>query len=400
MLDVQKYLQNHTLNQLSETHGVYGKIKGHKFSLNYDQIEARESDKLAQQCRGLVLHHTHSALNLDTVVGDTKIMAYPFNRFFNYGQEAASKIDFKNVNNLKFFEKLDGTCIIFYFDYVSKKWCVATRSVSEADIKIDGHEKNTFTSLFQSAIFSVTGLFYEDWLNFAHLNEKNTYIFELTSPFNRIVVDYKDFGIHLLGARNNETLLEINPEEITGLQIPVCPSYKLNNLNEMLQFVASRNALEHEGIVVCDNEFRRIKIKNPEYMAYNRIKDVAASSPRAILQIVLAGKLDDFTTVLPIHILELGNKYQTGLSKIIKKFNHDYKTISDEVASLGVMSDKVTQKQFAQAASRDGYWTAPMMAMYNKKCQSIQEYFDKQKDIDGNYKKSFLEILISKIEEN
>ena len=57
MLLVQKYLETHTFGDLAKEHGVYASFSksGHKFSLNYDQIEAKESDPLAQECRGLIL---------------------------------------------------------------------------------------------------------------------------------------------------------------------------------------------------------------------------------------------------------------------------------------------------------------------------------------------------------
>ena len=57
MLLVQKFLETKTFGDLARDHGVYASFSksGHKFSLNYDQIEARESDPLSQQCRGLIL---------------------------------------------------------------------------------------------------------------------------------------------------------------------------------------------------------------------------------------------------------------------------------------------------------------------------------------------------------
>src|SRR5215472_2256731 len=107
MLLVQEYLETHTLGDLARDHGVYASFSksGYKFSLNYDQIEAKESDPLAQQCRGLILatpdgqpvvgQRTPDGKidRTGTVIGKTKILAYPMNRFFNYGQSAAASID-------------------------------------------------------------------------------------------------------------------------------------------------------------------------------------------------------------------------------------------------------------------------------------------------------------------
>lgn len=397
MLLVQQYLLNKTLANLIKDHGVYARVVDHKFSLNYDQIEATESDKLSQECRGLVLAHSHNNLDMDTVVGATTILGYPFNRFFNYGQDAAAKIKFDTDSTLKFYEKLDGTCIIFYFDDIKKDWCVATRSLPEANVGIDGFSNWTFTTLFKETIFRVTGFSYETWLLKANLNKDYTYIFELTTPINRIVVQYSDYNLHLLGLRNKKTLKEESAESVSGLFIKPCPSYNLNSLSDMLAFVAKRNPLEHEGVVVCNGEFKRNKIKNPEYMAYTRLKDSMANSPRALMQIVLGGKLDDLYCVMPEHLKPLSQKYQIGVQNIIKTFNKDFEEVSSEVKAMGTMSEKVTQKQFALAAQARKSWLAPMMAIYNGKVKTIQEYLESQKEQStGDYKKSLLEHLIEK----
>lgn len=54
---VQDFLETKTFKQLEEIHGVFASFSkdGRKFSLNYGMLEAKDSDILAQQCRGLVL---------------------------------------------------------------------------------------------------------------------------------------------------------------------------------------------------------------------------------------------------------------------------------------------------------------------------------------------------------
>jgi hypothetical protein len=115
MLLVQQYLLNNSLLDLQKTKGVYAKLSnsGQKFSLSYDQIEAKESDPLAQECRGLILaakdgrQFSNSKEEfLNTIPGPTQIIAFPFKRFFNFGQGAAFPIDFSKEIFIQ--EKLDG----------------------------------------------------------------------------------------------------------------------------------------------------------------------------------------------------------------------------------------------------------------------------------------------------
>src|ERR1700683_3105357 len=63
---VQEYLETHSFGDLIRDHGVYASFskQGHKFSLNYDMIEAKDDDLLAQECRGLILS-TETGIAID-----------------------------------------------------------------------------------------------------------------------------------------------------------------------------------------------------------------------------------------------------------------------------------------------------------------------------------------------
>ena len=90
---VREFLLVKSLEDLEREHGVKARVHDHKFSLNYDQIESREDDPLAQECRGLILRPTELQGSIDVArpLGDTIVLARPFDRFFNYGQAAAAE---------------------------------------------------------------------------------------------------------------------------------------------------------------------------------------------------------------------------------------------------------------------------------------------------------------------
>src|SRR3990167_9769804 len=178
MLHVQEYLKTKSLNQLEEEHGVgasFDKDKT-KFSLNYSQINSRSTDSLANQCRGLILRWKDHKTTLDNLdfTGETEIVACPMDRFFNYGDSAAIQIDWSNAS---VEEKLDGTLCIVYFDKFKEQWCIATRSVPEADVPIDGCEQ-TFATLFHKAVHEQHQ---ENFVIFCdyYLDKEYTHCFEL-----------------------------------------------------------------------------------------------------------------------------------------------------------------------------------------------------------------------------
>jgi len=409
MLLVQKYLETHTFGELAAEHGVYASFSksGHKWSLNYDQIEAKESNPLAQQCRGLILAcedglpviatgTTGFATRDATVPGKTKILAYPMNRFFNYGQGCAAQVNWSDPN-LAILEKMDGTLAIVYFDSFTNQWCMATRSVPEADLLMD-NGLYTFRTLFEKAVQETTGLTFgksttpED-LTF-YMNVNLTYCFELTTPYNRIVVEYPKCGITLLAVRDIHTLEELNPDTLSShysaLPVPVVKAYTYNSVDELVNWVSSLNPMEHEGVVVRDSNFNRIKLKNAAYVAFNKLNDKLGSSERNLMEFILLEKDDDVAGFLPEEIVNNMNKIKSGLIIALQKHDEAFQKALAE-ATAQAPGDK---KTFAILVTKDKtMWTAPFFAMWDGKASSMKEFIQKNRK-DGTWGDSFLDRIL------
>lgn len=317
------YLKTHSLDDLEKDHAVSGNLSSSKkkISLNYDQIDTKESDLLAQECRGLILRHSNNnPIQKDVVFGEASVVAFPFKRFFNFGQGSAAEINFSDPD-VVFEDKVDGTCIILYFDKEVKEWHVATRSVPEADFPFTvGLRTYTFRQLVEMACQE---MFACDLNKVAsdNLNEDVTYILELTSPYNRIVVDYSTISLTLLGARNNITFQEYDCREIST-PFPLVKQYPFNSFDVMMDHIIAIDPKENEGIVVKDKNFNRVKVKSPAYVSYNKIlfEAVQGNSGRRLLELILSEKHDDVFPMLPKHIqvdanelLENYRKFHSGL---------------------------------------------------------------------------------------
>jgi len=384
MLEVQKYLQIHSLNDLAAEHGVYSRWSTknpNKFTLNYDMLEAKDNDPVSQECRGLVLQRINGPANLNEIIGETKILAFPFRRFFNYGQGSAANIDFKD-ENLKYFEKLDGTNCIVYFDSVLNNWCVATRSVPDADLPIDGFDK-TFTELFKKAFKETSN---HDFSEFGG-NKAYTYIFELCTPENQIVVYYPKYEIYLLGIRNIETTKEVSIDNYCSYSnwgVPCAPSYKLKTIEQMIQHVSDINPSEHEGLVVCDPAFNRIKVKSPGYLALNRLKDSIVKSPRAIIEVILLEKEDDVMPLVPEHMQKTILEYKDKIRCYMKKLDDEHKMLYNE--------DRKTFALAVQAVNSNmGYH----MQRWAGKAKNTHDWLNQQKQKDGTYSNTTLDNVMS-----
>jgi hypothetical protein len=404
MLLVQKYLETHTFGDLILDHGVYASVSksGHKFSLNYDMIEAKETDPLAQECRGLILAPldckplycevtSDGKRHYENVgPGETFILAYPMKRFFNMGQGCAAELNFSDPN-LSVLEKLDGTLCIVYFDFFTHKWCVATRSVSEADLLMD-NGIYTFRTLFEKAVQDTCRLSFDELT--VHLDFHHTYCFELTTPLNRVVVNYTNNRITLLAVRDILSLQEINLfdnklNNLFALGIPMPLVYHYSTIADLVNWVSSLNPMQMEGTVVVDSNFNRIKIKNAAYVAASKIRDSLATSPRNCLELILLGKDDDAASFLPQEI-------QANLVSLKEKFVFWLKG-QEELAQMIIeeaRSIAPDKKTFALTVQKyKPSVPAALFNIYDGKANSIKDFIENNRK-NGTWGDSFLDKLL------
>ena len=408
---IMGYLLDNSLATLKLEHGIKtsARVGDTFFSVNYDQIESKPGD-LVNQCRGMILAVasplTAGQVSGQDPVGPTVIYARPFDRFFNLGDSNAVSVNLEDSNTV-FFEKLDGTCCIVWWNPEMERWCVATRAVPLADKPMTGFEDLTFSGLFKKALRETLVRFNNEWEELAekfnedklfqlwagnNLLATQTYVFELTTPLNRIVVSYPEYTVWLLGIRNTQTgdELDIRDFGATAWGVPTCPSYKLNNLSELLAFVGSKAPFEQEGVVVRDSQFRRVKVKSLAYMAYNRVRDSAASSPRALMELILTEKLDDVLPVLEPYVQEQAVKLQDGVRVLFQKTETIYQEILAEI-----QGQENQRKAFALGVQKRKAWMAPLMDRFIGRCSNLEDWIHKRKNPDGSYPDGVLEALIT-----
>ena len=276
---------------------------------------------------------------------------------------------------------------ILYFDRFVDEWHVATRAVPEANLEIDGGFY-TFRTLFEKALNDMAGL---DFSNFvSELDKRFTYCFELTSPFNRVVVNYHDTRLTFLAARDVESLDELN---ITAMDTPGVPKvkvYSISNVHGLADWVAEQNPMGHEGVVVMDSKFRRIKVKNPAYVAFNKARDALGTSERNCLELVLAGKEDDVIPALPPEIVDRILKIKKGIVDAIRYYDNTYNYLKDKADVL----NKGDKKTFALLVKDTKIWSAPMFAMFDGKVNGMNGFIEINRK-EGTWSNGFLDKLLA-----
>jgi hypothetical protein len=332
--------------ELLERHAVHIKPHAGKVSLVYDQILAKDEDPVAQECRGLVLRE-----------GSWDIVAFPFRRFFNHGQPAAASLDWATA---AFQQKLDGTLIIAYWDGACGTWHVATRSMNEAHGP--GHFGKSFRELADQA---ARDMGHGSLLRLLSKAPKDhTLMFELTAPENRVVCDYAERQLTLIGARSLVTLEEVAPVPLANELGVLSPrTWNFENLDALIDEIRHWDPREYEGIVVCDARFNRIKVKSPQYLVAHHAADSLGASWRSVVEAVASGTVDDIQDMLPPFVRGRVDVAREKLGALCSQTELDW-------MALRGISDI---KEFAEHAKKRR-WPAALFALKREKTPSLADF--------------------------
>lgn len=287
--------------------------------LKYNQVEPKSdmSNMMVQECRGLILKDEN---------GHYKIASMRFNKFFNYGQEEAATLKFPCIAS----EKIDGSLIGVWYDDDSG-WHVSTSGNIDAEdasmLNVNG--LSNFRDLFDMA-----------WKNnyFNNMDKNLTYMFELVSPYNKLVVPYQETKLYLLAIRNNTTLEEFKMEDVVSCgkrtfdDDILYPKYFVcNDISEVKQKAdALKDDSENwEGFVLCDDNFERIKLKSPLYTNLFFMRGDGLFGDKKILEIILSQQDDDILAYFPEYKKDF-ERIRKGLSLFISNIKKDLRNYKSE----------------------------------------------------------------------
>ena len=233
-----------------------------------------------------------------------------------------------------------------------------------------------------------------------------TYMFELTTPRNRIVVAYEGFGITLLAARKTASGKELLPAFVQAqVKVPAAPRFRFSSLEEMVDFVSDRDPTKHEGIVACDHLFRRVKIKNAGYLALNRVRDSVMNSPRGLIELILLEKLDDALPLFSEEIVKRAEALRESFRTLVGAYRVEYDACTAEADAEAPLFNEGSpslqrehRKAFALSVQAHKYWMAPMMDQYQGRTNGLVEWIHNKRQIDGGWSNGFLDSVMRQLE--
>ena len=296
MLNVQKFLlaqkeqglsNAQAFEQLTEQFAI--KVKHYEDErivlLDYHRIDSPKMNPVVIECRSLILQ-------FDTF----GVVSRKFDRFFNYGEAMEYYHDF-DLSRSVIMEKADGSLIGVY--HHNGKWHISTRGMAFAE------GEHVMGGTFREKVLDAFNISEEEFQQvFAGFPKDTTFVFEYTSPENRIVTKYEAPVMVLLSANNTETEWEyaVAYKELylMGLKFRPVKTYSASDMDEVVKLANSLPNLE-EGFVIYDPvSNKRMKVKSSLYVVAHSIRgNDPLPTKKNLLRLLFTGELGEFCAYFP-----------------------------------------------------------------------------------------------------
>jgi hypothetical protein len=174
------------------------------------------------------------------------------------------------------------------------------------------------------------------------LYEGACYMFEMVSPYNRVVIEYTEPKLYYLGQRMLNTDKEYMCMVNTPLDMPTPKIYPLHTLKEV-QEAANALPWNEEGYVVCDANFNRVKIKSPEYVLAHHGRTNGNTSTSRLLEIILNNEIYEF--------LIYANEYTDKINNLVTAMEIFKAQVKLDIVNLSP-DLYATRKEYAEVVKR------------------------------------------------
>lgn len=245
---LQEFLKAETIGRVASHR------QGHLIGFKYtnETVYAQDWDDVTLNARGIVFNE---------LTGE--VVARPFKKFFNYQEYFDEEGNHSNLYNIlpvefrpnisgpaRYWEKLDGSLGIVFYNPFTNKWQVKTGGSFESDQSIWGQK------------------WYDKNLSNVNPDSKNTYLYEIISNEDIHPIHYDFEGLAMLSIIDNKTGEELSSDTIQmtaksfGVRYP--QTYEFKKFVDAVAW-AKKLPKTQEGLVITfDNGFK-CKAKSDEW---------------------------------------------------------------------------------------------------------------------------------------
>jgi len=248
-------------------------------------------------------------------------------KFFNYNEVPETDRLFNENDNYLAFEKIDGSLIVPIL--LKDKLLVKSRTTFFSE-----HSKVAYQFIKENKN-------YEEFIHFCY-KEGLQPIFELVSPFHRIIIEYPKTELILIQVRDISSGNYINLSndfsniacDYFGIKIPIMVKYKINDI---IRECRSKEGIE--GYVVISNFNSPIgfkKFKTKWYLERHKINtDLKVYD---IVKFIINDEIDD---VLSVVVSEELRQYILSISETINNFRYNVLNKVKEILKLNLTKKEI-----------------------------------------------------------
>lgn len=207
-MNVLNFVKQNGLEALKTQYSIKIKtqVVNDKISYHILNYSTKSMNDIVSSCRGLVLKE-------DTQNGFSIVYNCNKRTKGEYMVKKISPESVKEIESCDLAEKLDGSFIKLFWD--EGRWNLGTRAFAFLG------ETNVYVSSFFKAIgFTGTVEEFSKHLDDVGLPKENSYMFEVVSPINQIIVKYSNFETYALNVINTSTGDFVPVPEILQIAFP------------------------------------------------------------------------------------------------------------------------------------------------------------------------------------
>lgn len=318
--------------------------------LDYHMLDSPKMHPVVIECRSLIL-------SLDTF----GVISRKFDRFFNYGEALEYYQDF-DLARAVIMEKADGSLIGVY--HCNGMWHISTRGMAFAE------GEHPMGGAFREKVLDAFGMSGDEFQSvFGVFNKRLTFVFEYTSPENRVVTKYEKPEMVLLSANDGEKewdyeTMYCNLVAYGVKNIRKVKTYDASDMDEVVKLANSLPDLQ-EGFVIYDPiSNKRMKVKSSLYVVAHAMRgNDPLPTKKNLLNLLFTGALDEFVAYFP----EWKDKADSVL--------HEVSTMLEEVKAVWEAHKHTeSQKDFAIAIKNVKH--NALLFQARKESTSVDEVWD------------------------
>lgn len=264
------------------------------------------------------------------------LICRPWHKFFNVGERAETSLENIDVSkNHIILEKLDGSMIAPFMVDHGIIWGTKMGKTEVSDQVVQWLLQSDKLMDYQYFVIDA-------------IQKGYTPIFEWCSNYQRIVLDYPESNLILIGMRHMHTGVYLNYTKLVSAGqhwgIPVVQCTRVFDPIEKLseQFLEYTRKIQNaEGFVIKFDDGHMYKIKSDWYCELHRVKS-EINYERGVVSLLINGGMDDLKSLMPVNDRQRIENYETAFANMLAE-----KTVHVIHLSKMIAGNKMTRKDYA-----------------------------------------------------